>query len=307
MESINPGENVQFYPARQRLVPNCKICKVVHNLSQDKYDYMVIDDKKRRIVELRQHMKYGEISTVYKISNADGYDNTDILTEFDRAVLSVCVSNFAIGNRCVTPAVILRGLTGKTSKGGRGKIQKGQLEAILLSVKKLMNTIIDLDNTQPNEYLNYGSKKTARICSALLPAYIANETTINGQKAYIIGFNRESPLMQIARERKQVLTYDVKLLDVPGQHNTWMNITLKNYAMSRVQEIKLHRMHPTITFADIFEKAHIAPTDRNARQSARNALINFFEHLKKNGEIRSFKVICGKSKFQSIKFDYFIK
>lgn len=189
METVQPKTNIQFYPAKQRIVPNCKLCKVIHNLTQDEYDYMVVGGKKRRIIEMRHHKRYGEINSLYKISNADNYD-------------SVCVSNFAVGNRCVTPAVILRGLTGKTSKGGKGKVNPDQLDAILFSVKKLMSTIIDLDDTQPNEYLDYGTKKSAIICSALLPAYIARDTTINGQAAYIIGFDRESPLMQVARERK---------------------------------------------------------------------------------------------------------
>ena len=304
METVQPKTNIQFYPAKKRIVPNCKLCKVIHNLTRDEYDYMVVKDKKRRIIEMRHHKRYGEINSLYKISNTDDYDNTDPLTEFDRAVLSVCVSNFAIGNRCVTPAVILRGLTGKTSKGGKGKVNLDQLDAILFSVKKLMSTIIDLDDTQTNECLDYGSKKSAIICSAILPAYVAKETTINGQDAYIIGFDRESPLMQIARERKQILTYDTELLDVPGQQNTWMNITLKNYAMSRVQEIKLHDMHPTLTFADLFAKARINNTDNKIKQRARECLIKLFEHLQNKGEIHSFTLTKQRNIFQSIKFVY---
>ena len=294
--------NIQFYPAKQRIVPNCKLCKVIHNLSQDDYDYMVVDDKKRRIIEMRHHKRYGEINSIYKISNASDYDNTDPLTEFDRAVLSVCISNFAVGNRCVTPAVIFRGLTGKTGSGGKGKVNPDQLSAILFSVKKLMSTIIDIDDTQPNECLDYGTKKSSLLCSAILPAYIAKDTTINGQEAYIIGFDRESPLMQIASERKQLLTYRAELLDVPGQHNTWMNIALKNYTMSRVQEIKLHKMHRTLTFTDIFAKARIADADPKTKSDARNTLIKLFEHLQTMGTIRSFSVTKDGNTFHAIKF-----
>ena len=304
MEIVRPKTNIQFYPAKQRIVPNCKLCKVIHNLTPDEYDYMVVGGKKRRIIEMRHHKRYGEINALYKISNAADYDNTDPLTEFDRAVLSVCVSNFAVGNSCVTPAVILRGLTGKTSKGGKGKVNPEQLDAILFSVKKLMNTVIDLDDTQPNEYLEYGTKKSAIICSALLPAYIARDTTINGQAAYIIGFDRESPLMQVARERKQILTYEAELLDVPGQHNTWMNIALKNYAMSRIQEIKLHKMHRTLTFDDLFAKTRITNADNKTKMDARNALVKFFEHLQEMGEIHSFEVKKKRNAFLSIKFSW---
>ena len=302
MEIVRPKTNIQFYPATQRIVPNCKLCKVIHNLTPDEYDYMVVGGKKRRIIEMRHHKRYGEINALYKISNAADYDNTDPLTEFDRAVLSVCVSNFAVGNSCVTPAVILRGLTGKIKKGSKGNLHPEQLDAILFSVKKLMNTVIDLDDTQPNEYLDYGTKKSAIICSALLPAYIARDKTINGQVAYIIGFDRESPLMQVAHERKQILTYEAELLDVPGQHNTWMNIALKNYAMSRIQEIKLHKMHQTLTFDDLFAKARITDADNKTKMDARNALVKFFEHLQEMGEIHSFEVKKERNAFHSIKF-----
>ena len=64
--------------------------------------------------------------------------------------------------------------------------------------------------------------------------------------------------MQVAREREQILSCEAKLLDVPDQRNTWVNIALKNYAMSRIQEIKLHKLHRTLTFADIFTKIRIA-------------------------------------------------
>ena len=78
-------------------------------------------------------------------------------------------------------------MTGETGNGGKGKVNTEQFDAILFSIKKLMNTVIDLDDMKPNEYLNYGTKKSAIIYSALLPDYIAGETTINGQDTYQSG------------------------------------------------------------------------------------------------------------------------
>lgn len=46
--------------------------------------------------------------------------------------------------------------------------------------------------------------------------------------------------MTIARDRKQLLQYDVSLLDVPGVQNTWINIMIKNYGMRRITESKAH-------------------------------------------------------------------
>ena len=173
----------------------------MNNLSQEKYDHMVVEDKNRRIIEKKNHKKFGDVATTYKISNADDYDNTDPLNEFDRAVLSVCISNLDAGNQHITPAIILRGLTGKNTKIGNGNVHKDQHAAIMNSIQKLMGTIIWIDETETNEQLQYDSKNSKK-CSAILPAYFV-EKTINGQDATIIYFDRESPLMEIGRARKQ--------------------------------------------------------------------------------------------------------
>lgn len=156
-------------------------------------------------------------------------------------MLIVYASNFDVGNQCITPAIIYRGLTGKITKGGKGKITIDQREIILNSVTKLMNTLIDIDETETNAMLNYGENRSPIIFSAILPAYFKKETTINGQDASVIYFDRESPLMTIARDRKQVISYDNKLLDAPGVNNTWLNIVLINYGIKRVMEIKRHK------------------------------------------------------------------
>ena len=250
--------NVQLYPTTKRLVPNFKLCKVIAHLSKEQYERMVVDGKARKVLEKHNHRRYGEVVTVYRISNSDDFDNTDPLNEFDYAVLSVCISYLADGIEHITPAMIYRGLTGKVSKGGKGKMTIEQRDAILFSVKKLMGTIIEIDESETNPALNYGKDISPITCSAILPAYFV-EKTVNGQDASVIFFDRESPFMTIARDRKQLLKYDVSLLDVPGVQNSWMNIMLKNYGMRRVAESKAHprQMAPTLTFHDIFEKCCI--------------------------------------------------
>lgn len=197
--------------------------------------------------------------------------------------MSVCISNLDAGNKHITPAIILRGLTGKNFQNSDGIVYKDQHIAIMNSIIKLMSTIIWIDETETNQQLKYDSKNSKK-CSAILPAYFV-EKTINGQDATIIYFDRESPLMEIGRNRKQLLTYDVSLLDVPKQNNKPINITIKNYAMNRVQEIKLHKLTPIVTFADVFKKCRIDNAKADKKADARNNLIKFFENLK--GEVLS--------------------
>ena len=293
-------ENVQVYPTKRRLVPNFKLCKVIINLSQEQYGHMVINGKSRKILEKKQYKKFGDVVTVYKISLADNYDNTDPLTEFDYAVLSVCISNFAEGNVHITPAIIYRGLTGK---GNTARMKPDQRDAILNSLRKLMGTIIEIDETETNVAFHYGENRNSIMCSSILPAYFV-EKTINGQDATVIYFDRESPLLRIALDRKQLLSYDAELLDVPEQQNTIMNIMLKSYGIRRVAEIKAHgkQLASTITFADVFQKCRLEEASRDTKMNARNTLIKLFEHLQAKGYIKSFELRKKSNAFDAIKF-----
>lgn len=212
-------DNIQVYPSKKRIVPNFKLMKIAYNLSDEKYDGMVVNGNSRSIVEKKNHKKNGDdVITVYKIANSEGYDNTDPLTEFDRAVLSVCISEFDAGNLCTTPAIILRGLTGKVGKSG-AEIFPNQRIAIMTSITKLMQTTIQIDDTDTNEQLKYQQIQNSKETSNLLPAHYI-EKTVNGKDATVIYFDRESPFMKIGRSRKQLLTFDARLLDVPKQNNT---------------------------------------------------------------------------------------
>lgn len=294
-------ENVQIYPIKKRLVPNFKLCKVIYSLEQEKYDRMVVAGKRRRIVEKKNHKKFGDLFTVYKISNADGFDNDDPLNEFDYAVFSVCVSYFDAGYKCITLAIIYRALT---SKSNTARLRPDLRDAILNSLKKLIGTVIEIDETDVNSAFKYADNDHSKHISAILPAHF-DDKIINGQDASVIHFDRESPLMEIARNRKQLLKYEVSLLDAPSIRNTFMNIMLKSYVMRRVVEIKSHkRLSPILTFDDIFKKCRIDNAHREIKSRAREVIVKFFEHLQAKGFIKSFELTKEANAFYSIRFIY---
>ena len=293
--------NVQIYPSTKRLVPNFKLVKVTQKMGSELYTDIVNGKRKGGVVEKKNHKKHGDIVSVYTVTNADGYDNTDPLNVTDYAVLSVCASEYDVGNRYTTVAIILRGLIGKVGNQNV-RPRPDQYNAIINSLKKLMFTGIEIDLSVTNAELNYGGKE--KITSALLPAKIV-ETSINGKIVDdVIYFLDESPLMEIARARKQILTYDAELLNVPNQNNTLLVIAVKNYVIIRVLEIKLHKLTPTLTFGDIFEKCRIANADRKIKQRTRSYVISFFEHLQNKDEISSFKIFKKHNKFYSISFTF---
>ena len=140
--------------------------------------------------------------------------------------------------------------------------------------------------------------------SAILPAYFMTNS-INGQPIEdVIYFDRESPIMIIARDRKQLITFDNYLLNVPKQQNTQMNIIIKNYVMVRLQEIKLHKLTPVITFEDVFKKCRIDKASSDTKMNARNAIIKFMQHMKSKLEIKDFESTKQQNSFHSVKFSY---
>lgn len=177
------------------------------------------------------------------IQNENGYTQIIELSEFDRAVFGVCISEYLNGNKYTTPAIILRGLTGKVGKGD-AKLSKDQRTAILQSIDKLMFTAFDPNIIDAFEKLNYDDGSLEKIVKAPVLPSKRVEKTINGQKADVIYFTDESPLLQIAQVKGQILRYDTALLDVPNQNNTPLVIELKNYILRRIVEIKKHKMTP---------------------------------------------------------------
>ena len=119
----------------------------------------------------------------------------------------------------------------------------------------------------------------------------------------LIFFTDEPPLLKMAQIKKQLISYDATLLDMPGQ-NTPMNIEAKNYTMLRTQEINSHKqLTPTITFVDEFKKLRIENADNKIKQRVREFTIAFFEHMKAKGIVKSFEVVKHGNTFYGIKFE----
>ena len=292
--------NIQINPAKQLWVPNFKLAKNIRNHDDNEYQKL-LDGIKGGAIEKNQHGKECKrIVSTYKITNSDDCDNTDPLSEFDRAVLSVCAANFELGNKDVSIGIIYRGLTGK--KGSDARPYSNQYAAIESSIIKLMGTIIEINDIEAIKAFGYGDR-TQIIVSAILPAHYDKTVTFNGQEILTVHFDRVSPLMILAKERKQILTFDSELFNVPYQQNTVMNITLKFYVMCRVQEIKLHRrsLRPILTIEDIFEKARILNSHNQIKSNARDTVKVFLEHLKAHGVFKNYEPITNGKRLHGFK------
>ena len=292
-----------IYPSKIRIVPNCKLVKLTSSRDAEQYAEL-LEGAEYRAVEKRNHKKFGKVVTKYTITNAEGYSNTDPLISADYDVLSVCISEIEEGNMATTPAIILRGLTGKVGEGGNAKPNANQRAAILNSIEKLMSTIITIDATETNKALGYNDGKAEIITDTILPCHYKTEK-INGQVVDdTIIFDRQSPIFKFADQRNQIIRYDAELLDVPNQNNTPLVIALKNYSLRRVLECIKHKMTPTLTLADIFKKCRITDKDNKIKQRAREYLEEFFKHLESKGVIKSFEFVKKGNKYHAVKFTF---
>ena len=299
------NSNIQIFPSTQRLELNDKATKILFNLTAELYAQMIQKNASVNIVEKKNHKKRGKIKSSFSIQNANGYTQIVELSEFDRAVFAVCISEYFNGNQYTTPAIILRDLTGKVGKAAEGvKLYPEQRTAILQSIDKLMFTAFDPDIIDAFEKLNYNDGTAEKIVKATLLPCKRVQKTINGQKADVIYFTDKSPLLKIAQLKGQILRYNVSLLDVPNQNNTPLVITLKNYILRRVMEIKKHKMTPSLTFDDIFKKARITDKTNMVKSRAREYVEEFFKHLQTKGEIKSFELIKKGNKFHCVTFTF---
>ena len=295
------SENITLYPAKTRVVPNIKLIKNLATQSARAYQKL-LNGKSGGVIEKKNHKKHGNIVTSYTITNADGYDGTDPLDEFDYAVLSACISEWKDDNRDTTFAIILRGLTGETREGCDSRVYPNQRESIVNSVNKLMSTLITVDLTDVNEAFGYEGEK--KLTAPILPAKYVT-TIVNGQPIEdVIHFTDESPILKIAEARNQIIRYDTSLLDVPNLRNTPRVITLKNYVMRRVHEIKAHKMTPTLTFADIFKKCGIANGDKDTKYYARETVKAVFAHIQAKCVVKSFTLVKKGTSIHAITFTY---
>lgn len=308
LSSSNPSQEleklaIQLYPSKIRVEPNDKATKFLFGMSDEDNDEL-LNGATYNIVEKKNFKNIGKLKSPFQLVNSDNFHDNNPLNPYDRAVLSVCVSEQLAGNPCTTPAIIYRGLTGKVNRGTDAKPHPLQRANILASVRKLMCKTFSSDISQLCEYLKYNNGSPMILHSAILPAFYI-EAYIGGKDVTTIFFDRLSPLYSIADMKDQVLRYDVSLLDVPDQQNTMMNIAIKNYIMCRIQEIKLHKqLKHILTFDDIFKKCRIINASLKTKMDARNTIEEFFKHLQAQSFIKDFELTKFRQKFHSITFSF---
>ena len=272
--------------------PNDKLTKILFNLPADEYFDAI---KKGISIAVTETVSRGKkIQTHFKLNGGGFATLKRPLNEFDKAVLDVCNSAREANFIGLTRDSLFRALTGSRHRSPR----PNQATAIIESLKRLM-TVIEIDFSHTRDKMPKYNSIKPKLISPILPCKILDNVLVNGQLTSLIKFTDESPLMTIARAKKQIITYSVNLRDIIEQNNTPLVIMIKSYIIRRVLEIILHNMTPTITLDDVFEHCDLTNSTRKQQQDARKIIIDVLANLQSTGTIKSFEIIKKANIYRS--------
>lgn len=282
---------------KKRVVPCDKLGSHPFNIPADAYTFFLQSNTAIKCVE---GVKKGEeVITPYWLSLAEGYFDFSPLNSFDREVLFACISAFEQGIRVATISTTLDALTGGSEKY---RVYKEQYAAIKQAIDKLSCTRIKIDlaplfKAMPKYRANYTGK--AELVGMLLPCRYL-EAEINGQETLAIELLGESPLMTVAKLKKQVMTYDAAPLAVADQNNTPSVIVVKNWLLRRIHSIK-RGLNPSIRLKTLYAECGLADADNGKKRDVRKVIADLLSSFKADGVIHDFEFEKRDNVYRAIK------
>jgi len=264
---------------------NDKLTKNLFNLPDKEY-YDAIQ-KGISITITETTLRGKKIQTHFKLNGGGFAILKRPLNEYDRAIFDVCNSARAEGLSGLTRDSLFRALVGGKNKNTR--FPPNQSIAMSEAFERLMS-VIKIDFSHTREKLTKYKDIPEQILSPILPCVILHNVLVNGKLTSLIKFTDESPLMTIARVKKQIITFPVSLRDITNQNNTPLVIMIKSYVTRRVLEIIAHNMTPTLTFDDIFKHCDLTNANKWQKQDARKIILDVMKHLQSDGIIKSFEM-----------------
>lgn len=257
--------------------------------------------------------KRGVVEVEYWLKLLEGYEDKLPPDARHREVLFACMELYEAGFKVVTPAMIVRHMTGSD----RAVMDwEGELKPI---INKLMQTLIKIDlspleGLKPRRKgLTYRKrfeepkyKDYRMITSPLLPARY-KESSVNGQKSVAIEMLAESPLIMVADFKRQKITYDATPLVIPARRNTLRQTVIKRWLLRRIKLADPSRQKPlnsSILFTTLYSECGLTDADKWEKQDARGFVLALLEHFKREGVMRDFEIVKSGQVYRSIKIIY---
>lgn len=293
---------MKFKSAEKIIAPNDKQTKRLFSYSENDYKFL-LNGGTMDVTE----SKTAPVDSPLKLKLSTSPNPTEemfkALDEFDRAVLSACISEWLAGNKVTTPAVIFRAVCGKSTAYLQSPTEK-QVNEILKSVNKMAVALISSDMSKVCEKFGYNGGKPLKIdFTPILPCRL-EDGIFNHNPTRLIKLTAESPILRIAKAKGQLVTFDKALLNGGKIHNTRLAIAAKFYCLLRVLESIAHcsNLKPLITFADIYEKCRISDSSGFTKMKCRDSVLATFDRLVAAEILKSYeKILCGNENI-AVKF-----
>ena len=308
---LSTGREVQIYPSNQFVIVSDKMTNKIFNANRkNSADIDIVEDSKSdTLTELN-----------LTLSNEFPKNN---LTAFDHIIFDACISEQEKGNQFTTLAIIYRAIGG----GEDNKITPASLQRIFDSVKKLATTWVSFDCSAICQKFGYNNGKAYAYNGYLLPLEFVI-ATVNGQiDTVAVHFLRNSPLLDVAKMKGQVITCNSKLLRLPKLNNTERVLSIKGYLFRRILQIigshKPHKAHlagksndnqpiyrrnkkleKSILLDSLYAQCEIDTTSKLQQQRARETITKVMEHFKANNLISEWHFTKKDRKFYSISFNF---
>ena len=201
----------------------------------------------------------------------EGVSITKKLEPYDKQVYIAISGLYNEGYPVISVTMIYKAMGGTSDRPSGPDIEK-----INQSITKMSSAHIFLDNSQEVIRKEY-RYPTFKYDASLLPMERV-QAVINGRVAEsAIKLFREPPLMTFAKERKQVTTISLKLLQAPI-NKTNQNIAIQDYLIERIAHAKNGTGKKKILYATVYEKVGITSTKQ--RQRAPEKIHRYLDHFK---------------------------
>lgn len=214
----------------------------------------------------------------------DGITITKRLLPSDKRTYTAVSALFNAGNNIITLSQI------HYAMGNTGRPSKQQLKKINDSITKMTTARIYFDNVQEATEYKYPHFSYD---GSLLPLE-RGTATVNGQLSdAAIHIFREPPLISFAKQRKQITTIDVKLLQSPLS-KTDENLLIDDYLIERISKAKNGKSKSCrILLKTLYDHADIVTPKQKTR--APEKINKYLQHYKEQGFITRFTMEPAKS------------
>lgn len=194
---------------------------------------------------------------------------TKQLTQYDKRVYIAASALYNAGNEVTTATQIY------SAMGNKGKPKAADVKKINDSLTKMGAARVYLNNE--HEAKKYTRYPVFKYDADLLP-FERVSASVNGQiTETAIHLFREPPLMTFAKERKQITTLDLQLLESPV-NKTEANLAIDDYLIERISHIKKGNAQPKILYDTLYEKCRI--TTKKQRQRTPEKIKRYLDHYK---------------------------